>query len=116
MLSSLSDPIQVKLILNILILLTLNSGTNDPILPGLIPHLDRLIELLEEGDTEIITSVSILLQRVSSLPAAKYRLKQSANLLRRMINEHSCSNSLVVLNCKAVLMNIDCFRQIPGGG
>ena len=113
--SCLNDPIQVKHILNVLIFLTLNSGPTDPILPDLVPHLDKLIELLEEGDTEIMTSVSILLQRVSSVQAAKYRLKQSANLLSRMITEHGCTNSLVVLNCKAVLMNIDCFRQIPGG-
>ena len=102
----LPDPLLQPSVLTTLVLLTDDVTT-------LLGQLPTLLEILSDSeDMTSLTSISILLQRLSSVGGARWRLKQAVPLFRRLVTE--CPG-LVRTNIKSVLLNIDCAGQIPVG-
>ena len=102
----LTDPLLQPSVLTTLVLLSDDVTT-------LIGQLPTLLKILSDSeDMPSLASISILLQRLSGIGGARWRMKQTVPLFRRLVTE--CPG-LVRTNLKSVLLNIDCAGQIPVG-
>lgn len=101
--------------LNILVILTGDWYESSAILKeNILPKLPLLIDILSDQSEllPVVMGLSVICQRMSLTPGAKSGLVTAVPLFRRLLNDHK-TESLICLNLKSVLFNIECDHQIP---